>query len=277
MAETRPLVLPSNAKAENKSETKLESRAHTMFTLSTFSKVILSIGFASLLSVALLARRSSSTSSQPGVQPSAGSVSRTGEPRSIVKRAHLFGQQNWRENEWKAVDDRVRGGKSQSYVGVTQNSHLRFFGNVDTATLGGAGFASRQITDKVYFTSMALEKYSGLTVTTVAGDGKQYALNLKTTLIPDIPDGGPRSTIEYKHIFSANAAQQETLIQWSQFKPYYRGRPVNETEVAKEVDPASIVTVSLMCQSLFDKQSGPFSVELVAIDAVKVETRTGME
>lgn len=50
---------------------------------------------------------------------------------------------------WSAVDDRVRGGSSQSYLSAIENTtNVCFSGHLDTKTLGGAGFASQSTLEK---------------------------------------------------------------------------------------------------------------------------------
>lgn len=110
---------------------------------------------------------------------------------------------------WTAVDDRVRGGSSQSYLdaipptNTTQNSTnaVRFYGTLDTSTLGGAGFASRSTKalsnssnsgptlrptanddadtgaadDKIW----DLSDYTALRLTILKADSRIYTLTLK--------------------------------------------------------------------------------------------------
>ncbi|KAI8799654.1 complex I intermediate-associated protein 30-domain-containing protein [Cladochytrium replicatum] len=217
------------------------------------------VALTSILAVALIGNQSFAA---PTPQLQGGD-----EPSDPLSRIQVFGPNNWHQEEWIAVNDGVRGGISQSFVNITADNFLRFNGNIDTTTLGGAGFASQQVTNTPYFDTLALYSYSGLAITTAGGDGKEYSINLKTTFPANIS----QSIVEYKYKFTANAEQQEFVIKWDQFLPYYRGRPVNaSSDVPKEVDTNSIYTVSLLCQSGFDTQKGPFTVDVVSVDAVTI-------
>ena len=103
-------------------------------------------------------------------------------------------------NTWTAVDDRVRGGSSVSYLkpsaGVTNGAV--FYGNLDTKTLGGAGFAS-QATKPSSSSSFSLSNfvgsstddlhwdlsgYDGIELRLGAFDKKTYTFTIKDT-VPD--------------------------------------------------------------------------------------------
>lgn len=75
---------------------------------------------------------------------------------------------DWSADDWTASDDRVRGGKSQSYLDASDKKIGRFYGNLDIKTLGGAGFASQRTTgdDREY----DLSKYAGIELRIAKGD-----------------------------------------------------------------------------------------------------------
>ncbi|KAF3209641.1 hypothetical protein TWF106_008096 [Orbilia oligospora] len=60
----------------------------------------------------------------------------------------LFGgQRKWESEHWTASDDRVRGGRSQSYLKISDDKSTAIFhGDLDITALGGAGFASQRTT-----------------------------------------------------------------------------------------------------------------------------------
>ncbi|RKO89099.1 complex I intermediate-associated protein 30-domain-containing protein [Blyttiomyces helicus] len=188
-------------------------------------------------------------------------------PLSASRLALFGGDVPWNASRWLAVDDRVRGGSSQSHLTAIPGSNSALFsGILDTKTLGGAGFASQRAvpTSSV---SWDLSAWDGIELVTVKEDGKRYALNLMSDLGPRRPDGRVESTIEYKYSFDSNPAGAGAArsIQWADFSAFYRGRPVPD---ASPIDPARIAAISIMCQSYFAQQDGPFELEISSVAAV---------
>lgn len=76
---------------------------------------------------------------------------------------------------WIPVDDRVRGGSSQSHFTIVNDTSFlaRFSGELDTSTLGGAGFASRttEWTDRDH--TLNLGDFDGLLLDVVSADEKE--------------------------------------------------------------------------------------------------------
>lgn len=180
------------------------------------------------------------------------------------KSLPIFGPPRaWRADDFTASDDRVRGGSSQSYMepSVSLDS-ARFYGTLDTQTLGGAGFASQRTTsvDKVW----DLSQYAGLELVYLKGDGKRYTLNLKTVIPGKMPNGRDASTIEYAYSFKADQSGSKLWATWDEFKPFYRGKP---QEDAESLDLSKIRRWSLMMRSFFEEQSGPFSLTIRSISA----------
>ncbi|KAG9301160.1 hypothetical protein G9A89_012543 [Geosiphon pyriformis] len=185
----------------------------------------------------------------------------------MLKPLYLFGgKAGWTDEDFNAVDDRVRGGNSTSFLQVTENNTARFYGFLDTTTLGGAGFASQRTTFTSHTWDLCL--YTGLTITTRKSDGKTYALNLYTSDRTTRPDGRLESGVEYKYLFTAPADDEEHTFyaKWDEFIPYYRGRP---DQKGKKINPGNIKAFSLMLASLFGKQKGDFSIEFVSIVAIR--------
>ncbi|KAI9698966.1 MAG: hypothetical protein M1836_003155 [Candelina mexicana] len=161
----------------------------------------------------------------------------------------LFGGENpWSPNDWTASDDRVRGGKSQSYLDCSaQDIIARFHGNLDIATLGGAGFASQRTTgeDRCW----DLSAYDGLGLDLVDADEKRYTLILKDELLPPNPENDrEQSSISYEFDFrvedSSNRNKSTHLfVPWSDLKATYRGR---EQKDAPALNRSSIKRMSLM-------------------------------
>ncbi|KAI1343024.1 CIA30 family protein-like protein [Xylariaceae sp. FL0016] len=175
----------------------------------------------------------------------------------------LFGgTRPWQADDWVASDDRVRGGKSQSYLDSSSSSNtVVFHGNLDIATLGGAGFASRRSPDPQ---GWDLSHYTKLRLGVGKSDGKRYTLILKDEVLPKRPDGREQSTVSWEYDFTA---QETTLdIAWADFKPTYRGKPKPDAQPLKL---SNIKRVSIMMRSFFGEQEGEFNVELESIAAVK--------
>lgn len=146
---------------------------------------------------------------------------------------------------WTAVDDRVRGGSSQSYLYPIDNStNIRFSGNLDTKTLGGAGFASQTTTgNKVW----DLSAYDGIQVDVVKGDGKTYTLIVKDEVLEEKrEDGREKSSVNWEFDFKAEEGTQDPeikMVRWKDFNATYRGR---EKKDAAPLKTGEIKRFSLM-------------------------------
>lgn len=174
--------------------------------------------------------------------------------------SYLFGGRTpWSPDSWVAVDDRVRGGKSQSYLDCSSGSKALFHGDLDIKTLGGAGFASQRTVDDL---SWDLTKYDGLYVKVGKSDGKKYTLTLKNEVLPKRTDGREQSTLSWEYDFVGNDA--ELFIPWDDFKPTYRGKPKSDGE---PLDLGTIRRISIMMRSFFGEQEGPFRLEMKYIAA----------
>ncbi|KAK6500491.1 hypothetical protein TWF481_010835 [Arthrobotrys musiformis] len=115
----------------------------------------------------------------------------------------LFGgRREWLSESWTASDDRVRGGRSQSYIKISSDkSTATFHGNLDITALGGAGFASQRTTDTAGG-PWDLSKADGVAIGLAEIDDRIYTLVLKDTILPKRPDGREQSTISYEFSFS---------------------------------------------------------------------------
>ena len=157
---------------------------------------------------------------------------------------------------WHAVDDRVRGGSSQSYLTSADNGSSNgsaiFSGTLDTQTLGGAGFASQSTIVKSNSTSSDeddseaatwdLEDYDGLRVVVGKGDTKKYTLTLKDEIPGKREDGREKSGVSWESVFDGpggkgermEEAGKEVWMPWSGFEATYRGRPKEDPEPLKK-------------------------------------------
>ncbi|KAI9819856.1 MAG: hypothetical protein M1827_006425 [Pycnora praestabilis] len=181
----------------------------------------------------------------------------------------LGGDRPWNSSDWVASDDRVRGGKSQSYFDCSPSQpSARFHGNLDIKALGGAGFASQRTTGEDR--SWDLSNYDGLQLDIEQADDKQYTLTLKDDLLPPNPENGrEQSTISYEYDFRVQSQTKERkstilFIPWDQLKATYRGREKKDAAAPKLKD---IKRISLLMRSFFGSQEGPFSLSLISISA----------
>ena len=88
----------------------------------------------------------------------------------------------------------------------------------------------------------------------------RYSLNLK--MERGDPSSVTQSTVEYKYEFKSTSASVTHRIPWSDFVPFYRGRPKTD---APPLNPASLNALSIMCASGFDTQKGNFVLILESI------------
>lgn len=192
------------------------------------------------------------------------------------------------------MDDRVRGGSSQSYL--SPHDHVgsaRFYGNLDTKTLGGAGFAS-QSTMRVSPSgdekdpiepTWNLADSDGLLLGLDSGDNKTYTLTLKDEIPGKRSDGRMQSGISWEADFEMPADHENDedgpispidnlskgsnvliRIPWANFRATYRGRDKPD---AKPLDTTNIRRFSLMARSFFTKQDGDFELTINYIAAYR--------
>jgi len=180
----------------------------------------------------------------------------------------LFGESKpWFSNSinWTAVDDRVRGGSSQSYLDEDEKvNEVRFHGTLDTTTLGGAGFASQATTGNM---TWDLNGYDGLEIIIDKSDGKMYTLIVKDYKPGKRDDGREMAGVNWEYDF---VVEQDNAVmisaKWSDFKPTYRGREKGDAEPIKT---GEIYQFSIMMRSFFEKQQGDFNLTIESISAYK--------
>ncbi|KAL2800507.1 complex I intermediate-associated protein 30-domain-containing protein [Aspergillus keveii] len=209
---------------------------------------------------------------------------------STTSKKYLFGGPiPWDTQSFHAVDDRVRGGSSHSTLkslpskdGNGDSNTARFSGNLDTTTLGGAGFASQQTHGDL---NWDLSDYDGILLKVrpgagaqsdinEGGEGKKYTLLLKDNIPDKRPDGRERSAVCWEVDFRAKrpAGLEGTTIRhyfkWSDFRATYRGRDCPHPE-KKKLDIARIKRIGFMVRSFFNEQSGDFSLDIVSLAAYR--------
>lgn len=167
----------------------------------------------------------------------------------------LFGgQSGWKLSGWRAVDDRVRGGISQSYL-MDSPLGARFYGNLDTQKLGGAGFASQLF---VFPSVSDWSSSSNLVISFKTSSMKRISINLANS--PSLFT----SQIQYKVSIQPIESQdiQTFVIPFTDFVANYRGRDKPD---APPLNTKQITSISIMCQSYFQAQSGPFDYDFAEI------------
>ncbi|KAI0443459.1 NADH:ubiquinone oxidoreductase intermediate-associated protein 30 [Xylaria telfairii] len=191
------------------------------------------------------------------------------------RSTYLFGgDKPWLAEDWVASDDRVRGGRSQSYLDATsgtgegEEATVCFHGDLDIAALGGAGFASQRSPDPRQWD---LSSFQGLRLAIRGGDGKRYTLVVKDEILPRRPDGREQSSVSWEYEFVAGHAT-ELEIPWRDLTPTYRGKPKRD---AKPLDLAHVKRISIMMRSFFGDQQGPFELELRYIAAARFQEQPG--
>ncbi|KAH9809524.1 Complex I intermediate-associated protein 30 (CIA30) [Teratosphaeria destructans] len=169
-----------------------------------------------------------------------------------------------------AIPDRVRGGKSQSSLDVSDPKIGRFHGTLDIKTLGGAGFASQRTTgdDRTW----DLSAYKGIKLNIVKGDKRRYTFNLKDSIPSQRPDGRDEASISWEVDFTlppesepGDSHARSIVIPFASFNPTYRGRPKKD---AAPLDLKTVKRLSIMMRSFFGTQEGEFSLSMRSIQAV---------
>ena len=208
-------------------------------------------------------------------------------PTDFTTTLPLFGGPlSWSSTSWTTVDDRVRGGSSISSLTINSSTNsATFSGNLDTKTLGGAGFASQfasKATDSEKKEKIDniwdLAAYDGIEIEMGSGDGKTFTFILKDEVPEDRGDGRMGAGLSFEAKFEApdttsaildqgrleDGKVKKMFLAWKDFKPFYRGKEVEGKELKKE----NVARVGLMMRSYFGGQEGSFEVEISSVKAV---------
>ncbi|CAG7845964.1 SubName: Full=Uncharacterized protein {ECO:0000313/EMBL:CCA71085.1} [Serendipita indica DSM 11827] len=192
----------------------------------------------------------------------------------------------WQFDNWKRVDDSVRGGASISYLTSWQdpNGHqtgASFHGHLDITVLGGAGFASQKFEfDKPFEPGKVDTGKSCIRLSIVPishsspNTPSDFVVTLKTQPPPPRSQPKPRSQLVYEASFTLSSAP-EIVLPLDTFVPTYRGREVKRGDPHwRPFDPQRIYEIGLMCRSNFGKQSGDFELVVSRIDIVCTPSST---
>ena len=190
---------------------------------------------------------------EPTVEPTAEPTSTAVPPVSPTPRP-LPGSQIFTfetgEPGWYTVDDDVMGGVSSSEAVVTEESYLRFYGNMSLDNNGGfssvrSDWGETDLTGK-----------DGVLIR-VLGDGKTYRLRIRTDKVG--------REISYNALFETRADEWVIVyIPFDQMVPTYRGFVMD----VPSLDPATIGSFGFM---LSDKQPGEFEL---LVDWMRAVNRT---
>ncbi|KAI1208601.1 NADH:ubiquinone oxidoreductase complex I intermediate-associated protein 30 [Annulohypoxylon truncatum] len=167
---------------------------------------------------------------------------------------YLFGgYKSWNENAWSSSDDRVRGGKSKSYLECSPESNtVTFHGTLDISTLKGAGFAAQRTVDPQ---SWDLFDYQGLRLGVGKADAKRYTLVVKDE-VPPPPKGSGADAREE----SSSSSSSSSTVSW-------------EFDFVPPVDGEVSVRWEDFKPTFFGAQEGPFKLELRYIAAIEPEDK----
>ena len=169
-----------------------------------------------------------------------------GEPAASPEVLFDFGSDD--VSRWSTVHDTVMGGRSSGTVERTEAGTLVFRGKLSLENNGGfASFRSDRL-------DLDIAGSEGLEVR-LKGDGRSYIWSCDMRGVPVFGGG-------YWQEFATEAGAWTTVrLPWSAFEPYSFG---NKMRGQPAMDPARL---SAMGVYLYDKQTGPFVLEIDSISA----------
>lgn len=151
------------------------------------------------------------------------------------------------EPGWYTVDDDVMGGVSSSEAAITEESYLRFYGDMSLENNGG--FSSVRSD----WGETDLSGKDGVLIR-VLGDGKTYRLRIRTDKVG--------REISYNALFETGTDEWVIVyIPFDQMVPTFRGFVMD----VPPLDPATIGSFGFM---LSDKQPGQFELQVDWMRAV---------
>lgn len=143
---------------------------------------------------------------------------------------------------FRAVDDRVMGGVSQSHMVPSEDGHALFHGHLSLENNGG--FASVRASEL----GLDLSAVSTLTLR-VRGDGRRYKIRLH--------DDTRFDGVAFEFAFDTDAGEWiELALPLESFRPVWRGRLV------RDATPLNRQRVSMLGFMVSDGQQGDFQLEV---------------
>jgi len=151
---------------------------------------------------------------------------------------------------WRAIDDRVMGGRSRSTASWSPGGTLVFAGSVSLER--GGGFASL----RAEIGPIDLTGTRGILLI-ARGDGRPYRFNLRDRR----QASGTDEAAQFQARFTPGEHWGEHWLPWPDFVAVRRGRPIPE--------PAPLEIGAIMSLGLMTgfREPGPFRLELRGIEA----------
>lgn len=154
-----------------------------------------------------------------------------------------FSQKDGEELDWRIVDDRVMGGRSQGKMAISADGILSFSGNLSLENNGGfSSVRSGNLT-------LDLSDAEGLIVR-VKGDGRTYEAHLST--LTRFRGG----EITFVGLLPTKKGEwTEVKVPFSELEGDFRGRRLKDAKF----DPSEVRRITL---ELVDKKPGPFELQV---------------
>ena len=145
--------------------------------------------------------------------------------------------------DWRIVNDGVMGGRSTAQL-TKASDHLLWTGRISLENNGG--FSSVRSPQGSY----DLSANKGITFR-FRGDGRKYALNLKTTR--------GFSPISYQYYFQTEPGEwMDVRVPFEEMAGTYFAEPAN----IAPLDPSRITEIGFL---LYDKKAGPFEASMAEV------------
>jgi len=172
-----------------------------------------------------------------------------GQPAGKMTTVFNFDQES-DAGVWPATNDGVMGGLSEGRCQITRDGVLRFSGKVSLENNGGFSSIRSPSAER------DLSAYEGILIR-VRGDGKRYALNLRTDV--QIRAGS------YRVKFDTKADEWlEIFLPFADFRATSFGAELPD---APPLDPRKIRSFGFL---ISDRQAGPFTLD---VDWIKAASR----
>jgi NADH dehydrogenase [ubiquinone] 1 alpha subcomplex assembly factor 1 len=166
-------------------------------------------------------------------------LSEAGSSESIAE----FSQKDVEALDWRIVDDRVMGGRSQGKMAISADGILSFSGNLSLENNGGfSSVRSGNVT-------LDLSDAKGLLVR-AKGDGRNYEVHLST-----LARFRGREITFVGMLPTKKGEWTEVKIPFSEFEGDFQGRRLKESTF----DPSEVRRITL---ELVDKKPGAFELQV---------------
>lgn len=154
--------------------------------------------------------------------------------------------------DWKAINDGVMGGLSNSRPSITEGA-LRFEGALSLENNGG--FASIRAVLPTPVHQLETVRLS------VSGDGRRYQVRLR--------EDSDSQGVAWRAFFRPGREQETIELRPGDFQPVIRGEPVIG---ARPLQQCHLQHIGFM---LADRQPGPFTLDVHTLELTTVSTDNG--